>query len=966
MVLPMVLAQDTTYVLFTNPDGTKVRLLENRQPALYTQSFGDCLGGSLLEVSRFDAAYYQDNMTVAFHMQGEAQVTNQTLMRTLSLDSSFGMHYWTNASKCTSASMRTEKSGSRRSSIHVMPTSTGERAYDEVPKECEVTPEFSLCPTNTSIPVEAAGLIPVSEEDVSGIPPIALAIPDFEGQAMLRIFANATKSEIACFSAIITNGNTMSHSAVVGIALGIVTFMAMIASFATAIYGQHMPTIRNHYAHSLSIFVVFAVHHHVFFTGALSMNWPSVLSSWWSNFAWTAGMIYTPSMQSSINHFLGSNMGNTSVVGAANLGSSSDNTAGGYRISQIYRRGPNAFFGRKPAMFADVVEMVERNQNAHLSLTKRSLKNATTGFFWYGNPVQPGLPLPGNFTGFAGTLSSQGIPASNAFMTGFLWFLILIVIIAGLVTIFKWSLEGMAKQSWIKHDRLALFRENWIGFAALAVARTFFIAFFVMMFLTLFQFVYKGPAGVTVIAVLVFLVFFVGLLGISGLSCFYRLRNGSFARKPDRLHFEVRKVFHVIPWLRLVRESKRKENSNRSIGSLPWLQITYTSEDPQRVDVHQDEPYMIRYGWLNARFRKSKWWFASFWIVYEFVRACFFGGAAGHPLAQVFGLLVLEFICLIAIIKMRPFEGTRLNTMMVYLLGLSKVLTVALSSAFHPLFGVARITATAVAFIIIIIQGLLLIVLMIFIAIGIVSSYMSLTRNREDFHPHSWHRVRERYLDHVEKASLDEKQPALEPKPVHEPQPPKSPYFAVNSIRRIPRFGEDEDDEHIDPHGSQMSLGDHNTPPAGPTNRSSRALSMLSNYSRNNLSYSNLPYGARPHRASWTSRDFVGLNHDGSRRNSVPMSPVNNAAVPPPPLPEETTAVHRDSTRSNSIVRESYDVRPLSSAPSYGVSGVLEVRKSRPEDGRWPIEDAIEPAPPATNENAGDEARKAQKRMELD
>lgn len=88
-LLPIVFAQDTAYVVFTDSDGNKIRLPANRQPALYTQSFGDCLGGSLLEVSRFDAAYYQDNMTVAFHMQGEAQVTNQTLMSMFSPHSCF-------------------------------------------------------------------------------------------------------------------------------------------------------------------------------------------------------------------------------------------------------------------------------------------------------------------------------------------------------------------------------------------------------------------------------------------------------------------------------------------------------------------------------------------------------------------------------------------------------------------------------------------------------------------------------------------------------------------------------------------------------------------------------------------------------------------------------------------------------------------------------------------------------------
>ena len=68
-------------VVGKDANGNAVCLPENRQPALYTSTFGDCLGGGIVEVSRFDAAYYQDNMTITFHMQGNTPVTNLSLMR---------------------------------------------------------------------------------------------------------------------------------------------------------------------------------------------------------------------------------------------------------------------------------------------------------------------------------------------------------------------------------------------------------------------------------------------------------------------------------------------------------------------------------------------------------------------------------------------------------------------------------------------------------------------------------------------------------------------------------------------------------------------------------------------------------------------------------------------------------------------------------------------------------------------
>lgn len=78
--IPTAIAQNITYVQSTTPDGQTVYLADNRRPALYTQNFGDCLGSSLINVTRFDAAYYKDNMTVLFHLEGNTDVRNESLM----------------------------------------------------------------------------------------------------------------------------------------------------------------------------------------------------------------------------------------------------------------------------------------------------------------------------------------------------------------------------------------------------------------------------------------------------------------------------------------------------------------------------------------------------------------------------------------------------------------------------------------------------------------------------------------------------------------------------------------------------------------------------------------------------------------------------------------------------------------------------------------------------------------------
>ena len=74
------IAKNTSYIVANGPGGEVIYLDEDRRPALYTQNFGDCLGDSLLNVTRFDAAYYQDNMTVTFHLQGSTALNNESLL----------------------------------------------------------------------------------------------------------------------------------------------------------------------------------------------------------------------------------------------------------------------------------------------------------------------------------------------------------------------------------------------------------------------------------------------------------------------------------------------------------------------------------------------------------------------------------------------------------------------------------------------------------------------------------------------------------------------------------------------------------------------------------------------------------------------------------------------------------------------------------------------------------------------
>ncbi|KIX10410.1 uncharacterized protein Z518_01492 [Rhinocladiella mackenziei CBS 650.93] len=810
---------ETRWIKYTGNDGT-VWLDDDRRPSLYTQDFGDCQGDSLINVTRFDAAYYKDNMTVLFHLEGNSALANESLM------------------------------------LYIAVFAYGESRFNLTFNPCNANID-SLCPLNSSVPVTANGIIPVSQADVANIPSIALTIPDFEGQAILRIFANSTESQIACFSAVVTNGATFSQPSAVASVLGAFTFVALISSIATTIYGQNIPESRKHYAHSVSMFVVFSVYQHIFFTGGLSMNWPSVLVSFWSNYAWSAGMIYTQKMQNSINQFIDGNRGNISMVGAAPSGENAVGLGGGYQISQIYRRA-----ALTPFRPYEGLGVTSRPSELEHVLKRRQLASSPSGFSWYGSPVHPGLPLPGNYSGFAGTLAELNIPASNAFLTGLLWFLIFVAGLLAALFLLKWAIEGLAAIRWIKADRLGYFRKHWLWFTGVAVLRTCYVAFFMMMFLTMFQFTLGGAKAVKAVAVVVFVIFLAGMLSISGFALWYRTKSETLpelseqaSQKSEGTEKPAEAVSCNVD-AKAPQESQSGDEENANPKSKTWLQQHLPDLDSGRVHVHDDENYTVKFGWLVSRFRRSKWWFFSVWLIYELVRAAFYGGAAGHALTQVFGLLAWEILALVAIVFVRPFESNRLNLLMVYLLGFSKVVTVALSAAFDARFALDRIMTTVIGIVIIVIQGILTVCLMIAIVLGAISSYMSITRYRETIKPRSWLKPRTMYFAHVDHKATDKRKPPPPPPPP-EPEIPKEPYFAVSAVRRLPKI-EDEDpdngivEEYLSP-GASMD----------PDREGSHQVYISRSQSvRSRTSVSNLPYGARVHRTSWSTRDFQELNSE--------------------------------------------------------------------------------------------------------
>ncbi|PWW78409.1 TRP-domain-containing protein [Tuber magnatum] len=681
-------------------------LRDDRKPALYTWDYGDCMEDSAIKITRFDAAYYSDNMTISFNINGYTTLVNESLM------------------------------------IHLSVAAYGESRFDLVFNPCR-TNIPSLCPVTASVNITATHAVPVSENEVSGIPAIAFTIPDFEGRADLRIFSNSTKSQTACVTALITNGNSFSHPKIISPALGVLAASVGLASFITAMSGgDSIVSSRKLYAHTLSAHTLFSCFHSVYLTGTLSVNFPSVLLAFWSNFAWSAGIIGLDSMQRSLNRFTG---GSKLVDGSL-----APDRASFEMASDLY------------------------------PLAKRYVR--------FGEHQKAGLPKPGNLTGFPATLAMNQVIVRNAFITSFLWALILLVAVAISIIGLKLAINVSIRVGIIKENRLLIFRESWWDFLESTLCKVFLTAVFPLVSLATFQFTLHEP-GPSAIGAFVFILLTVGLSAAALAAYRARWRGGRVRVNRTNLviYPQVRAGF--IPWMVVSCRSSIDGTKRRII--MPWWELTI-EVDGERGSVHENLKFIRQFGWLASRFRRRSWWAFGPLLFFEILRGILHGGGSGNSKAQVYGLLIVETIYFIVLAYMMPFESTRLNVFAAYMLPTMRVSTLAILCVVLATPELNRIIVTVLGIVVIVIQGATVAVVIAFSLINLYATYLKIAPRGTQIRPESMNPTREKYLNHIEKRALD--LPT-----VHSTQQqlsatgPAPSSFSVNYIRRCPKIDDECD-----------------------------------------------------------------------------------------------------------------------------------------------------------------------------
>lgn len=252
---------------------------------LTTTGFTDCGSLPSITIQQLSITYDNDAKTVTFDIEGVSTISENV---TATLDvTAYGVSAFTNGfNPCDPETLVSE-----------------------------------LCPLPNG-PFAAHGTQQVPAQYASMIPAIAFSVPDISAQAVMKLDRLSDKSMVACISADVTNGKTMSVPAVSYVAAGIAG-VSLVASGMTAVgsamsgsaagSGVGVAGLSPSFTDVAGWFQGMAMN------GMLSVNYPPVYRSFAKNFAFSVGLIPWNGLLNNIDTFRANTGGNLTQDSVAYL-----------------------------------------------------------------------------------------------------------------------------------------------------------------------------------------------------------------------------------------------------------------------------------------------------------------------------------------------------------------------------------------------------------------------------------------------------------------------------------------------------------------------------------------------------------------------------------------------------------------------------------------------------------------------
>lgn len=298
-----------------------------------------------------------------------------------------------------------------------------------------------LCPLPT-YNFTGSGQYPIPANRIPSIPSLAWTVPDIEAVFTIQLIDSSSNLSAACLQVTLTNGLTVGLPSVVWASASLLILSALIALLA-AIIAPSSALLTT----PASFFYLIGNQLQLMATnGMLSLNYPVVLRTWTTNFAYSVGLISSSPISRAIDNLRDHTGGN-------GFRTSQDTVAFISRRFSPYNQKPGTVdthtdtSSSARALLAlarrSLISTPSIHSSRHNSLVTRATSDSTSSLV----PIaqRPGFNVPvvtRNTTlldpGLAAYVNKVGFPVENAYMLLFMWLLILTAFLIGcfLVTSF--------------------------------------------------------------------------------------------------------------------------------------------------------------------------------------------------------------------------------------------------------------------------------------------------------------------------------------------------------------------------------------------------------------------------------------------------------------------------------------------------------------------------------------------------
>ncbi|KAI1437777.1 hypothetical protein GGR50DRAFT_691802 [Xylaria sp. CBS 124048] len=437
-----------------------------------------------------------------------------------------------------------------------------------------------LCPMN-------AGKIPldfnfnVDPSAKSHIPGIAYTFPDLDAKVRVSLRSTDTNQSVACVEADVSNGKTVNL-------LGVKWVLAIVAGVvlcsSAVLNGLGHSNAAAHIASgALSLFGFFQAQAII---GMTSVHLPPVVQSWTQDFQWSMGIINVSFLQDIFTWYQRSTGGSPSTIFDSLTTVS----------VEVEKRGLSVLPDAAVGLYRRSASLVPR---AATQLMKRgNIKTGSGSYIVYG--IQR-------------VAFKANIESTNLFLTGLVFYCLLVVITIAGIAAFKGYCELAARKKWMKSDTFLEFRNGWLTILKGILFRLTIIGYPQMTILCLWELTQVDSAAEVVLAI-----FF--LLGMTATLGFAALKVIRLARRSVAMH---RNPAYIL------------------------------FSDPHALN---------KWGFLYVQFRASAYYFVIPVLGYTFVKSLFIAFAQNSGTAQAIGLLLIEIAALIAASVLRPWMDKSTNS----------------------------------------------------------------------------------------------------------------------------------------------------------------------------------------------------------------------------------------------------------------------------------------------------------------